>query len=181
MAEKTTKTAKRNYPAQGPVGIWGPEDGESYWQPEPAHGYITLKITPETFPTNLLAAGLQVVEPGCAIRQHGHHKNEELLFVWQGRGTVYLDGAPHPVEPGSLVYVGRYVKHGFVNDGEDPLKLLWVMMPPGLETVVREAGAPRLAGCPRPERFGRPDNMGEILDRGGFAKPEDLVPEGIGR
>ena len=168
-------------PDQGPCGVWHEEDGESWWQPEPANGHVTLKITPDTFPSNLFSVGLQYVDPGCALRDHGHRCNDEILFVWEGEGTAYLDGVAHKVGPGSLIYVGRYVKHGFVNDGPGQLKLMWVISPPGLEGVIRGMGAPREAGAGHPGPFPRPDNIREILDAGNFARPEHLAASGSGR
>jgi quercetin dioxygenase-like cupin family protein len=169
-------------PAQGPCGVWAEHEGEAHWQPEPAHGHVTLKITPDTFPSNLMTVGFQYIDEGCALRDHGHRASDELLFVWGGHGTAYLDGVPHKVEPGSLVYVGRFVKHGFVNEGKGQLKLMWVITPPGLEHAIRGMGRPKEpGGNQRPGAFERPPHIRDILDRAGFARPETLVPGGSGR
>ena len=51
-------------PEPGPYGVWGLEDGESYWLPQPSGGHMTLKMTPDTFPANHYMAAVQVVEEG---------------------------------------------------------------------------------------------------------------------
>ena len=52
--------------------VFGPEDGKSYWQPEPADGYATIKLSPENCESNAMAAGFQVIDPGGQIRPHAH-------------------------------------------------------------------------------------------------------------
>lgn len=169
-------------PDQGPCGVWAEHEGETHWQPDPAHGHVTLKITPDTFPSNLMTVGFQYIDEGGALRDHGHRASDELLFVWGGHGTAYLDGVPHKVEPGTLIYVGRFVKHGFVNEGKGQLKLMWVITPPGLEHAIRGMGREKQPGeNGRPGTFERPPNIRDILDRAGFARPDTLVPGGSGR
>lgn len=150
--------------------VFGPEEGESYWQPEPAHGYVTTKVSPHNLNTHTWAAGFQVIDPGGHIRPHAHERAEELLFVWEGHGVVVIDGVEHPVEPGSLIYVDKLVMHSVVNRSAGLMKVLWVITPPGLEDVFSAIGRPRQPGEKRPESVERPDNTQEILDRAYFAR-----------
>lgn len=154
--------------------VLGPDDGDSYWQPEPAHGYVTVKVSPFTLSSNSVSAGFQVIDPGGHIRAHAHERAEEMLFVWEGRGIAAVDGVEHPVEPGSLVYVDRFVEHSIINTGERQLKLLWIFIPPGLEDMLAAIGAPRIPGEPRPALVERPANARDIYERAWFARPEDI-------
>jgi len=43
---------------RGLVHVLGPEEGTSHWQPEPANGYITVKVSPRNLNTHSLAAWL---------------------------------------------------------------------------------------------------------------------------
>ena len=181
MTTNSKQDESQVLPEQGPWGVWNEEDGESWWQPEPANGHVTLKLTPDTFPSNQFSVGLQYIDPGCALRDHGHQCNDEILFVWEGEGTAYVNGEQFKVKPGSMVYVGRFVKHGFVNDGPGQLKIMWVITPPGLEGVIRGIGQPRDTDSKRPIDFDRPANVREILDIAKFARPEQLVGDGSGR
>ena len=181
MTAQSETGEAQELPEQGPYGVWHEEDGDSWWQPEPANGHVTLKLTPDMFPSNLFSVGLQYIDPGCALRDHGHQCNDEILFVWEGEGTAYVNGETFKVKPGSMVYVGRFVKHGFVNDGPGQLKLMWVITPPGLEGVIRGMGQSRQAGEARPSSFDRPPNIRDILDAGKFARPEQLTEGGSGR
>lgn len=160
---------------KGQVIVLGPEDGESYWQPEPANGYVTIKVSPFTCESNTLAAGFQVIDAGGHIRAHGHARNEEILFVWEGRGKAEVDGKEYPVEPGSMVYVGRMVKHSVINTGKTQLKVFWIILPPGLEEMMERIGRKRTPGEPRPIGLVRPPNAQDIYDKAWFARESDLV------
>jgi len=86
---------------KGPAMVLGPEEGESYWQPVPHRGYMTVKVSPRNHPSNLFSMGIQVIPPGCHIRAHGHARNDEILFIYQGSGHCVVDGKTHKLEPGS--------------------------------------------------------------------------------
>jgi quercetin dioxygenase-like cupin family protein len=44
--------------------------------------------------------GIQVIAPGGYVREHSHMPNQEILFCLAGRGTIIVDGVPHPIRPG---------------------------------------------------------------------------------
>ncbi len=174
-------------PEPGPYGVWGPEDGESYWLPQPSGGYMTLKMTPDTFPANLYMAAVQVIEEGGVLRDHGHRKQDEFLFVFEGHGTVFIDSVAHPIEPGSLVFVGRYRNHGFVNEGKGPMKIFFITVPAaGVEDVVRLIGRPRNRDENETAPFERPDDpelnlrLESLAEATGIASPDEMPPGGTG-
>jgi quercetin dioxygenase-like cupin family protein len=159
---------------KGAAFVLGPEDGESYWQPAPQNGYMTIKVSPVTCPLNSLAAGTQIVPPGSLIRDHGHSRNDEILFVYEGYGTATVDGEAYHVEPGSMLFLGRFVEHSVKNESDVDMKLFWVFTPPGLDNVVRGVGRPRTPGEAAPETFQRPDNAAEIFRANNWATPEQM-------
>ncbi len=152
--------------ARGPVKVAGPTEGDSFWQPVPANGYIR-----NIFSQALLGAatdyamGTQTIPPGCFIREHTHAVNEEVIFVLDGRGVARIEGIEHPLEKGSSVHVGRNVKHHFLNPHTEPMTFLWFIVPGGLDRFFAEIGRPRREGEPEPEPFPRPDNIAEIEAR----------------
>ena len=111
-----------DHPDKGAAIVLQPEDGDSFWQPVPANGYASVKVSPWNAPVDRFAMGVQVVAPGGRIREHDHDRHEELTFFWQGRGRAIVDGVEHPITPGTTIYTGRRVKHCFINDGEAELK-----------------------------------------------------------
>jgi quercetin dioxygenase-like cupin family protein len=152
--------------ATGTAKVVGPNEGESFWQPVPANGFVR-----NIFSKHALGAesdfsfGTQTVAPGCFIREHTHAHNEEMIYVVEGRGLASIDGVEQAIEKGSAVFVGRNRKHHFLNPHTEPMTFLWVMLPGGLDRFFAEIGRPRNVGDPTPPPFPRPDNVAEIEAR----------------
>lgn len=144
--------------------VLAPEDGRSFWQPVPANGYVTVKLSPENW-DGPFSMGFQIVAPRSYIRKHAHDRNLEVLFVWQGRGTAVIDGREHPMTPGTMIMLPMNVEHTFINEEDEELKLVWIMSPHGLEEFFEAIGRPRQAGEPAPEPFPRPADVLEIEAR----------------
>lgn len=129
----------------GPATVIGPHNGTSFWQPPPTGGHVTIKVAPPHFPSNFYAVGTQTVPPGGRLPVHAHQRAEELLFVLSGTAMATIDGVSHRLERGALLYAGRWVEHGIVNDGDTDLVLYFVLWPPGSTSL-----------SPTSVNFGRP-------------------------
>jgi mannose-6-phosphate isomerase-like protein (cupin superfamily) len=167
-----------NAPTKGPAMVIPPEGGASYWQPGPHFGYMTVKLGPHNLPAsrphNPFSMGVQVMPPGCHVRAHGHAKNDEIFYILEGTGRCVIDGETHQLEPGATVMLGRYCEHSIHNDGTTDMKFVWFFSPPGLEQVVEAAGKPRKAGDLPPASIERPGNIAEVLQKAGYATPEEI-------
>ena len=131
---------------KGPAGVFGPDEGQSYWQPAPTGGYATLAMTPETFKHDPAACGFQTIPPGGRIEPMAHRAAEKIWYVWSGKGQLTIEGETRPLIPGSLVTMGRKVIHALVNDGAEDLTLFFWVTPPGYEDYLACIGRPRAAG-----------------------------------
>jgi len=162
---------------KGPGRVLGAEDGESFWQPAPHRGYMTIKVGPgvEGDADLGFAFGIQVMPPGCQVAEHGHARNTEILFVYEGTGYAEIDGVREAIGPGSTIVLGKFVGHSVVNDGDTDMKFAWFFTPPGLDDVVRAMGVPREPGQDVPTEFAPPDNIREIAMAAGFAAPEQIA------
>jgi quercetin dioxygenase-like cupin family protein len=158
-------------PRKGPMMVIGPDEGDSYWQPLPSTGYVTVKISPYNSPFDLFSAGMQVLEPGTYVREHGHERAHEMIFVHEGAGTATIDDVEHKISPGSLLMLGRFVQHLIKNDGPGQMKLFWVIAPAGLEDWFAAIGRPRATGETVAPVFERPENVGEIQRQQKFVNP----------
>lgn len=159
---------------RGAVVVCQPDEGESFWQPVPANGYAEVRVSERNSPKIAgFSSGIQVIAPGCHIRDHQHGAEQELLFFFEGTGKAVVNGEEHPVEPGTTVYVGPWNKHTFINDGTTDLKMMWVLMPGGLENFFQAIGRPRGRGEKAPPPFPRPDNVAEIETTTVFAALDD--------
>jgi mannose-6-phosphate isomerase-like protein (cupin superfamily) len=165
------EAVKKNPHAKGSAIVLGPEDGLSYWQPKPSTGYIMGHITPYNSPYDNFSAGIQVLEPGAAVREHGHERSHELLFVYEGSGFALIDGERHELEAGSTIMVGRRVMHYVENTGDTQMKIHWVIFPAGLEDWFAAIGRPRKPGETEAPVFDRPDGVEHIQDRLRFVRP----------
>lgn len=146
--------------------VLGPEDGESFWQPVPANGHVRNLVSTEALGTpGRFAMGTQTVAPRAMIREHSHDRNEEVIFVLEGRGIARIEGVDHAIRKGSCVYVAVNERHHFINPHDEPMTFLWVFAPGGLDRFFAEIGRPRRPGEPAPEPFARPQDIREIERR----------------
>lgn len=136
-----------------------PGDGPSYWQPVPANGHADPVLFPEITGFSGLSMGFQTIAANSRIREHSHGEQIELQICFRGQGRVMVDGANHPLVPGTACFLGYDVKHEIINESDEELVMLWVISPPGLENFFRDIGRPRIAGDEVPEPFQRPTDV----------------------
>lgn len=153
-------------PSMGEAHVLGPKDGAQFWQPVPANGFVRNLFSSSMIVTqNRFAVGTQTVAPRSFIREHTHDRNEEIIFVIEGKGICRMDGVEYPLEKGSCVFVGHNRKHHFLNPHDEPMTFVYIFMPGGLDEFFAEIGRPKHEGEPTPEPFPRPDNVAEIEAR----------------
>lgn len=138
--------------------VMQPDDGPSYWQPEPANGYVCNRVSAENWQGSV-SCGIQVVAVGSHVRRHAHDRHREIICVWQGSGKAIVDDREHLMQPGTIIALAQDVEHTFINDGVEELKFFWIIEPHGLEEFFRMIGRPREAGEPTPPSFARPDDV----------------------
>ena len=155
-------------PHKGSALVRQPDEGDSFWQPVPANGYATILMSPEQCSSNFVSMGIQAIAAGGYVREHWHSRHEEILFCFEGRGEVIVDGESHPFVPGTAVFVGRWVRHRIVNRGEVDLKMTWTYLPPGLNEFMAAIGRPRRPGEAPPAPFPRRDDVLDVEKRAGF-------------
>jgi mannose-6-phosphate isomerase-like protein (cupin superfamily) len=117
------------------------------------------------------SSGIQVLPPGCSVREHGHKRNHELIHIVEGEGRAVIDEITYVLSPGTTVLFGRNCRHFLENTGGRDMRLFWVFFPPGLEDWFHAIGRPRTACEPMPEAFPRPDDVAEIMQRMRFIPP----------
>ncbi len=150
----------------GEAKILGPDDGNSFWQPVPANGFVRNLFSNKSIASkNNFSIGTQTVAPRSFIREHTHDRNEEIIFVVKGKGICRLDGVEHVIEEGSCVFLGHNRKHHFLNPHDEPMTFFWIFMPGGLDDFFEQIGRPKHPGEPAPEPFPRPENVAEIEAR----------------
>jgi mannose-6-phosphate isomerase-like protein (cupin superfamily) len=159
--------------ATGPVAVLAPDEGESFWQPLPSVGYIINKLTPYNTPYDSFSMGIQVLEPGAHVRRHGHERQHEVLFCYEGKGWAEIGDRRYDIRPETMLLIGRGVMHKIQNTGLCQLRILWMIAPAGLEDWFRAIGRPRQPGEPTPPPFERPANVAEVQARQRFIRSEE--------
>jgi len=153
--------------------VISPEDGESIWQPEPSQGYVTVKLSPQNMPYDTFSSGIQVLPPGCHVREHGHLQNHELIFIYEGNGICIIEEETYNINPGSTILFGRNARHIIENTGKVDMRLFWVFFPPGLEDWFRAIGRKRNLDESMPDKFSRPENVGDVMKWMKFLPPRE--------
>ena len=153
---------------RGHAVVMQPDEGPSFWQPEPANGHSDPKLYPAITKFSGFSMGYQTIAPNSRVRAHSHADQVELQICFSGRGHVDIDGERHDLVPGTACFLGPRVVHEIFNDGEDDLVQLWVIGPAGLEDFFEAIGRPRQRGTPAPEPFARQADVVAVERAMGF-------------
>jgi mannose-6-phosphate isomerase-like protein (cupin superfamily) len=96
----------------------------------------TVLVDSITAGTATLAAGTAELDTS----NFGTHDGEdEIVFFLSGSGLIVVAQDTFPARAGTIMYIPRGTRHGFINTGAEPLKFLWVVSPAGLATRFRSA------------------------------------------
>jgi quercetin dioxygenase-like cupin family protein len=68
-------------------------------------------ITPKLFRTKAVKGEMIIYPPGTAAANHHHEGAEHFMYVLRGRGTVYANEQPFPVQAGDVIYYPDRERH----------------------------------------------------------------------
>ncbi len=140
-----------------------PGAGEQHWQPQPANGWIEVLTSPrEAGAPPGFSAGLQELPPLGKIREHAHPAQTEIFWVVSGQALARLDGQVRRIRAGCFMVAPPHARHGFINDGTEPYRFLWMLVPAGLEDFFIAIGRLKRPGEPDPTPYPRPAETGAI-------------------
>lgn len=113
------------------------EDDAVVWEsPEPCRRTLKVLLSPALQPElKALALGLSILPPGGKSDAHAHVEGE-MFFVISGAGRIKTGDEEAPLTPGVAVWSPAGEPHQLINDGEETLKVLWVLCPPGREAAI---------------------------------------------
>jgi mannose-6-phosphate isomerase-like protein (cupin superfamily) len=86
------------------------------------------RYAPEVLRSDLLSVGLYLV-PAGGVDDQTPHDEDEVYYTVSGRGTIHVDGAEHPVNPGTILFVPAKAVHYF-HDVAEELVLVVFWAPP---------------------------------------------------
>ena len=112
--------------------VMGPGDGETV--ANPAGGGLTYKARSGQT-GGALTAWESTAAPGEGPPLHLHVREDEFMYVLEGRLRFRLDESDHTEPAGTFVFIPKGVPHTWQNVGDDPARILFVFTPasPGME------------------------------------------------
>jgi len=101
----------------------------------------------------LLTVSAGVVQPGApGPPLHIHEDTDECFYVVEGRLLIQVGEERHELGPGCFAWLPRLVPHAYANVSADPVRLLGIAVPGGIEELFAEQSAyfAQLQGPPDP-------------------------------
>ena len=105
-------------------------------RPVPGHT-ITNKLV--SADTGGAYSVLEVLLEGDGPPQHIHKTEDEAFYVLEGELTILLGDRTFTPTTGSFVFIRRGTVHAWARTGEQPVKILAIIAPAGLEQFFAEA------------------------------------------
>ena len=73
--------------------------------------------------------GIIVLKPGGELGAHKHQQVEETFFFLEGSAQMIVDDQSFRAEPGDAFRIEPGEAHNIVNDGNEPVKLIFIKCP----------------------------------------------------
>jgi mannose-6-phosphate isomerase-like protein (cupin superfamily) len=86
-----------------------------------------------------ISGGSCDIPVGSELPYHVHEKEEEIMFIYKGKGVVVVEGETFPLEPETMVFIPPGLKHTFKNTGSELLSFAFFYAPAGPEQNIRKA------------------------------------------
>ena len=135
------------------------------------------KVTAERF-----GGALTIIEwglpPGAMIPPHTHSREDECNFVLEGELTCDVGGEIGVAPAGSYVLKPRGLPHALYNTGVEPVRVLEILTPGGLESYFDEYEEIVSSALSEDQRRRARAKLGE---RYGITWHDELIPEAKAR
>jgi len=115
-------------------------DGGELWLIGPRRAPVQIQVGRHTGSTRM-AMGSEDIVSGDGIPVHKHGREDEIIFIHIGEGTVTLGEERVKVKAGDSIFVPQGTWHGLENTGKNLLKMIWVFSPSGFEQYFRDIGS----------------------------------------
>lgn len=103
------------------------KDVEGIYRDPPRTSWIL--VSEATCGAKNLAMGVNETHVGGEVPLHKHEKEEEVMYVIQGKGQFITDEEIIELKPGICVYNPPGGNHKIVNTGDEVLKFVWIYSP----------------------------------------------------
>ncbi len=96
---------------------------------------VTSKAKENTFFRRVLETGkhtqivVMSIPPGGEIGEETHEGTDQVLYLVEGEGEVFLNGEKKAYKTGDIVLVHDGTRHNFKNTGKQDLKIITMYSP----------------------------------------------------
>jgi mannose-6-phosphate isomerase-like protein (cupin superfamily) len=87
----------------------------------------SVMVTDDTCGSQQYSAGLFWVRPGTRGHEDRHPGQEEVYYIFEGKGKVVIEDEPNDIEAGDVVFIPDGLRHYLINDGPATLGLFWAI------------------------------------------------------
>ena len=109
----------------------GLDEGERMPVKHPAAADISILMDGRTAGTTFLSELVTKVEPGATLKpSHSHKDIEEIIYVLEGEGEVWIDGETCKMKQGDSVLFPVNSQHTVRNTGTGTLAMLCIFSSP---------------------------------------------------
>ncbi len=102
-----------------------------------------------------------IVPPGGGPPPHVHTREDEFFYILEGEITFYIESAsakaPIIARAGTFLFAPRNQKHRFRNETAKPARMLFGVLPGGMEKLFVDAGTQLSPGLTTPAPVSEPD------------------------
>lgn len=85
-----------------------------------------------------LSGGTTDIPVGSELPYHVHEDEEEIMFIYRGKGVAVIEGETFSIEVETMVFVPPGLRHTFRNTGTEMLSFAFFYAPPGPEQKIRK-------------------------------------------
>ena len=119
----------------GKIKVLSPfKDGKELWIGLDEPGFrrkVFRLVDKELVNSEHIVAGLTIFEPGESSSRHNHAASEEVDIIVRGSGTLVDGNERVPFNEGDWMFIPTGVFHQHVNNGNEPMWLIFMYTPPG--------------------------------------------------
>lgn len=101
---------------------------ESDVEPTELEGRTTFLLVSQSSGSRTLTHNVSYFRPGHAPG-HVHDPEEEVFYVDEGEGEIWVDGVPFRLEPGTAVHTPMNVEHNVHVTGDLPMRIIGSFSP----------------------------------------------------
>jgi mannose-6-phosphate isomerase-like protein (cupin superfamily) len=103
-------------------------------------GTFRVLIDEESSGAKHFSLSINSMFAGVEGSEHKHEDNEHCWYILSGRGTMYIEGEPHELEPEMGVYVPMNTMHKINVGPDEDLTYVLIYAPPGPEQLLKKRG-----------------------------------------